>query len=349
MHRGSACSSCPIGCHKHSKVTKGKYAGHSGGPEYETLASLGSGCGITNTEAVLKGNELCNDYGMDTISTGAIIAWLMECKQRGVLDENDVEGMDLTWGNEVTMVKLINQIARRKGIGELLARGTEKAAEAIGHNSWKWAVQVDGLEQSRVDTRGAKAYALAFAVNPRGPDHLHAQPQAEFGRHPAARELVRKLLGSEKYCEGSSTEGKPQIVRWHEDIFAVSDSLGICSFATTTSYVIDSENLSLLLKAVSGIDYTVDQLMECGKRIVVLERCINAREDPKRKDILPWRMMHDPVSEGPRKGMVNSPDELDEMLDKYYRLIGYDHKGQPTQELIAELGLDRLLEHSNKG
>lgn len=340
MHRGSACSSCPIGCHKHSIVEKGKYAGHSGGPEYETLAALGSGCGINNTEAVLKGNELCNDYGLDTISTGAIIAWLIECNQNGILDQKITECLDLSWGNEATMLELIHRIAKRKDIGDLLAQGTAKAAEVIGHNSWQWAVEVGGLEQSRVDTRGAKAYALAFAVNPRGPDHLHAQPQAEFGRHPVARELVRKLLGSDKYCEGSSTKGKPEIVRWHEDIFAVSDSLGICSFATTTSYVIDAENMAKFLKAVTGIDYTAEQLLECGKRIVVMERCLNLREDPSRKDTLPWRMMHDPVSEGPRKGMVNSPEELAGMLRKYYELIGYDQEGRPTKKLLKELSLD---------
>jgi aldehyde:ferredoxin oxidoreductase len=339
MHRGSACSACPLGCHKHSRVNQGKFAGHSGGPEYETLAALGSGCGITNTEAVLKANELCNDYGMDTISSGAVIAWLMECQQRGVLPENMADGLDLSWGNSDTMVELIHRIAMRQGIGDLLAKGTANAARIIGGNSWQWAVEARGLDQSRVDTRGAKAYALAFAVNPRGPDHLHAQPQAEFGRHPAARELVKELLGSDEYCQGPTTEGKPELVRWHEDIFAVSDSLGICSFATTTSYVINPDNLAALFKTVTGIALTADQLMECGKRIIVLERCFNLREDPDHNDILPWRMMHDPVSEGPRKGMVNSPEELSGMLSRYYALIGYNKRGRPPHELIVNLGL----------
>lgn len=343
MRRGGACSSCPLGCHKHSLVSKGKYASHSGGPEYETLASLGSGCGVTNTEAVLKGNELCNDYGLDTISTGAVIAWLMECNQHGILDDKANDGLDLSWGNESTMVELIHRIAMRRGIGDLLACGTAKAAEVIGHDSWLWAVEVGGLEQSRVDTRGAKAYALAFAVNPRGPDHLHAQPQAEFGRHPAARELIKQLLGSDKYCQGAITEGKPEIVRWHEDIFAVSDSLGICSFATTTSYVINIANLATFFKAVSGVEYSVAQLMECGKRVIVLERCFNLREDPDRKDVLPWRMMHEPVSEGPLKGMVNSPAELLGMLNQYYTLMGYDVRGWPTKEVIKKLNLDIVL------
>ncbi|MBU1740553.1 MAG: aldehyde ferredoxin oxidoreductase C-terminal domain-containing protein, partial [Proteobacteria bacterium] len=343
MRRGSACSACPLGCHKHSVVKQGAYAGYSGGPEYETLAALGAGCGVTDTEAVLKGSELCNDYGLDTISAGGVIGWLLECQERGVLPPGMVEDLDLSWGRGGTMVELIHRIAQRRDIGDLLAEGTAYAAEQIGGDSWQWAVQAHGLEQSRVDTRGAKAYSLAFAVNPRGPDHLHAQPQAEFGRHPAARELVKALLGSDKYCQGAQTEGKPELVRWHEDIFALSDALGICSFATTTTYVIDENSLARLFEATTGMPLTPHELMQCGRRIVVLERCFNLREDPDRKDTLPWRMMHRPVTEGPREGMVNSPEELEGLLSRYYRLMGYDRQGRPTGELLDDLGLTKSV------
>ncbi len=340
MRNGSACSACPMGCHKFSTVKGGSYAGNSGGPEYETLAALGAGCGITGVEAVLKGNELCNDFGLDTISTGGAIQWLIECVERGVLPGGIAGGLDLSWGNEETLISLIDLIAHRRGVGDLLAKGTRQGAEEVGGDSWKWAVQANGLEQSRVDTRVAKAYALAFAVNPRGPDHLHAQPMAEFGFFPEARRLVERLLGSDRYCDPLSTEKKAELVRWHEDMFAVTDSLGLCSFATTTTYIIDEPSLLRILKATLGVDFTEEDLMNAGRRTVVLERCFNLREDRNRQDLLPWRIMNDPVEAGPYEGFRTSENELRGMLTRYYELQGYDlESGKPTREVLLSLGL----------
>ena len=289
---------------------------------------------------MLKANELCNDLGMDTISAGGVIQWLMECVERGVVPRDTLNGIEIRWGSEEAVVPLLKLIAQREGVGDLLAKGTRKAAEEVGKDSWKWAVQSHGLEQSSIDTRVAKAYALAFAVNPRGPDHLHAQPMAEFGLYPEARQLVKKLLGSEKYCNPISTEGKPELVRWHEDMFALTDSLGICSFATTTTYVIDTPSLLKLIKAALGVDLTEAELQRVGQRTVVLERCFNLREDKNRHDILPWRMMHDQEAEGPLKGNINSPEELSSMLTKYYKLHGYGPKrGYPTRKLLSSLDL----------
>jgi len=339
MTSGGACSACPMGCHKFHRVEGGTFEGYSGGPEYETLAALGPGCGITDPEAVLKGNELCNDYGLDTISAGGVIQWLFESVERGVVPKDVEEGLDLSWGNGETMVQLIHRIARREGVGDLLAEGTKGAAEKVGGESWKWAVQVHGLEQSRVDTRVAKAYSLAFAVNPRGPDHLHAQPMAEYGRFPEARVLVKKLLGSDKYCDPIITEGKPELLRWHEDAFAITDSLGICSFATTSSYIVSMESLLKMMRAALGVDLSEKELLEIGRRTVVLERCFNLRENPERKDELPWRIMNEPISEGPHKGHLNSDAELKGMLKRYYELQGYDRAGRPTREGLSALGL----------
>lgn len=340
MRQGSACSACPMGCHKHAVVREGRYQGHSGGPEYETLASLGTSCGVTDPEPVLKGNELCNDYGLDTISTGGVIGWLMESAQRGLISSDRCYGLDLGWGNGQSMVDLIHRIARREGIGDLLAQGTRSASKALGGESWKWAVQANGLEQSRVDTRVAKAYALSFAVNPRGPDHLYAQPQAEFGRTPEARRLMERLMGSDKYCNSKILDGKPELVRWHEDMFAVTDSLGICSFATTTTYIVDESSLARFIRAVLNVSMSEKEIMQAGRRTVVLERCFNLREDPNRKDTLPWRLMNEPVSRGPHEGMLNSKQEMQVLLNRYYALHGYDPvSGRPTREVLSSLGL----------
>ena len=340
MRKGSACSACPLGCHKYSEVSKGPFKGNSGGPEYETLAALGASCGISDVEAVLRGNELCNDYGMDTISAGGVIGWLLESVEHGALSPDVAEGLDLSWGNGMTMVELLHLIAHRRGIGDLLAEGTRIASQRTGGDTWKWAVQANGLEQSRVDTRVAKAYSLAFAVNPRGPDHLHAQPMAEFGHFPEARELVKTILGHDEPCSGTTLEGKPELVRWHEDMFALTDSLGICSFATTSSYIVSPESLAAMVKATLGVDMGVEELMACGRRCVVLERCFNLREKPDRKDSLPWRLMNEPIAEGPLAGHVNSAQELGGLLRQYYQLQGYDlETGWPTRNLLQELEL----------
>jgi len=346
MTKGGACTACPMGCHKFSVVKSGKYKGFSGGPEYETLAAFGPGCYIGDTEAVLKTNELCNDLGLDTISTGGVIQWAMESYERGVLKEKYTKGLDLSWGNGDTVIRLIEDIAYRRGLGNLLAEGTKKASETIGGDSWKWAIQSRGLEQSRGDTRAAKAYGLAFAINPRGPDHLHAQPMAEFGNFPESLELVEQLTGDRKYANATGTEKKPEIVRWHEDIFAVSDSVGICSFATTTTYILTPQMVADLFTAVTGIKTSEKQIMEAGRRILTLERCFNIREGlTKNDDRLPWRLMNEPIIHGPYKGLQNSPEELGTMLTKYYGLMGYDKEnGFPTKKTLEYLQLENIKE-----
>jgi aldehyde:ferredoxin oxidoreductase len=349
MRQGSACSACLMGCHKHALVRTGKYKGHSGGPEYETLAALGTSCGIIDPEAVLKANELCNDYGLDTISTGGVIGWLFESASRGVIPKEECGDLRLDWGSAEAMVELVNLIAKREGVGNLLAKGCLLASKEVGGESWKWAVQANGLEQSRVDTRVAKAYALSFAVNPRGPDHLYAQPQAEFGRTPEARQLMERLMGSDKYCNSKIVDGKPELVRWHEDMFAVTDALGICSFATTTTYIIDESSLARFIMAVLGISMEEEEIMRTGRRTVVLERCFNLREDPNRKDTLPWRLMNEPVAKGPYKGMINSEQEMRTLIDKYYSLHGYDPvSGKPTKEVLSSLGLLDVVKGSEE-
>jgi aldehyde:ferredoxin oxidoreductase len=337
----TGCTSCPINCHRYSVVGRGKYRGYSGGPEYETLASFGAGCGVENLEAIMKANELCNLYGLDTISTGGVIQWAMECYEKGVITKSDTDGLELDWGNDEVVIELISKIAHRQGFGNILAEGTKIAADHIGRGSWKWAVQAKGLEQSRVDTRSAKAYALAFAVNPRGPDHLHASPMAEFGFYPESRELVKKLTGSEKYADPHVIDKKAEIVRWHEDYYALTEVLGLCTFATITSHVLTPEILVEFFQAFTGEKTSEEKLMLVGRRVVTLERCLNVREGLMRKDdVLPWRLMNEPVTKGPQKGLVNSRDELDAMLDRYYELHGWDkNTGIPTYETLQLLGI----------
>jgi len=345
MKRRKSCYSCPIACHRYTVVDEGKYKGtHAGGPEYETAAAFGAGCGITNTEAVLKANELCNIYGLDTISTAGVIQWLIECNVREVLNEANRDGLNLYWGNEDAVIELIHRIAFRQGVGDILAEGVRSAARQIGGDSWKWAIEAKGLEQSRVETRSAKGYALAFAVNPRGPDHLHAQPIAEFGIRPLGVDLIERITGDAKYANPLMTEKRAEIVVYHEDWYCAVDSLGLCSFPTTADFAILPDMMAGLLTATLGFEVTEEGMLEAGRRILTLEKCFNVREGATREDDrLPWRLMHEENPERP--GLRNSPEELSGMLDEYYDLHGWDRETSwPTRATLEALDLEDVAD-----
>jgi aldehyde:ferredoxin oxidoreductase len=266
----------------------------------------------------------------------------MECYEKGLIDSDRSDGLDLHFGSIESMLELLRRMAFREGLlGDLLANGTRHAAEEVGRDSWKWAIQAKGLEQSAIDTRSSKGYGLAFAVNPRGPDHLMTETIAEAGYSEEARRLIGKITGDERYADSTLVEKRAEIVRWHEDCYAATDALGYCAFNSTASYVVDPENMAQLLALALGRQISEEQLMLAGRRIVTIERCFNAREGARREDdVLPWRMMNDPVTDGPHKGLTNSREELDRMLNEYYQMHGWDvQTGIPTPETLKELDL----------
>jgi len=353
LKRRIGCFGCTISCHRYSMVESGPYSGTGcGGPEYESFASLGADTGVIDTQAVIKANQLCNDFGLDTISTGSVIAWAMECFEKGVIAKTDTRGLELNFGSAEALLTMVPLIARRAdSIGNLLAEGVKRAAEKLGKDSRKWAIcNSKGLEQSMVETRCSKGYALAFAVNPRGPDHLHACPWAERGSSTEAIALVEKLTGNRKCASPYLTEYRPEIVRWHEDCYAVTDSLGFCMIASLTSYSINPKNMAKMFSFATGHPMDDSEIMLAGRRILTLEKCFNVREGADRKlDDLPWRLMNEPAPTGPGKGLVNSKEELDKMLDKYYLLHGWDQRsGTPTRETLGMLGLKDVADELRK-
>ncbi len=351
LKRTSGCGSCGIACHRYTEVDEGKYKGtYAGGPEFETLSALGSGCGVLDMPAVLKGNELCNIYGMDTISAGSVIQWAMECVQRGVLSFEDTDGIELEFGNSDAMIEMLSKIAHRDGFGNILADGVKKASEKIGGESWKWAVQAKGLEQSRVEIRLRKGYSLAFAVNMRGPDHLLTECVAESARTPEGKGLIKKICGDEKYANPYLVEKRADIVRWHEDCYVATDSLGICAFATTLAYAIGPKEMAELFELATGIPMTEEKIMEAGRRTITLEKAFNVRRGADRSiDILPWRMMNEPIKTGPMKGTMITKEILDTMLDEYYDLHEWDKETSwPSAETYERLGLQFVASELEK-
>ena len=360
LKRRLGCNACIFTCHRYCEITRGRYAGcYTGGPEYETLSALGAGCGTIDLETVIKANELCNIYGLDTISTGNLIQWAMECYERGVIKPDQTGGLKLEWGNSDAIVQMVTRIGLRQGLGNILADGVKRASERIGQGSEKWAIQSKGLEQSRVETRAAFGYALAFAVNPRGPDHLHSETIAEFGTRPGGRRLIKRITGDEKYANPRLIEKRPEIVRWHEDCFAATDSLGLCAFINTSRFGVDPGQMADMFSSAIGKKVSEEELMKAGRRILTLEKGFNVREGASRKDdVLPWRLMNEPleslmrgknVSKGveEKEGFVpiNSPEMLNRMLDGYYDLHGWDRgTSWPYRETLLELGLKEVVD-----
>ena len=348
LKRSVSCGTCLFGCHRYTVIDKGKYKGtYSEGPEYESFASFGANLGITDSQVILKANEIANNYGFDTISLGAVIGWAIESYERGVFTKNDTGGKELKWEDGETLLYLIDKIIRREGIGDLLAKGLRIAAIETGKDSYKWAVEARGLEQSRIELRGSFSYALSFALNPRGPDHLMTECLAEFGEgfsKEALRTIV-KITGDEKYAKPYLYEKRAEIVSWHENIYAVTDSLGYCAFITTAVYGVDEEVLTETFNTATGLDLSQEEIIKAGRRIVTLERCYNLREGWSRKcDVLPWRLMNEKaVDLSPHQPTpaIMSSENLGRLLEDYYRLNGWDPaNGFPRQDTLKKLGLE---------
>ncbi len=338
------CASCIYSCHRFIRIEDGPFAGtYTAGPEYETVSALGTGPAITSVGALQRANELCNDLGMDTISAGGAIQWAMETFEKGLIHEDLIGGLDLRFASEEAVTVLPTMIAHREGIGDILADGVKRAANRIGRDSWKWAIHTRGLEQSRVETRGAMGYALAFAMNPRGPDHLHTECLAEFGMTPEMKDLVAQITGDAAYARPDLPEKRPEIVRYHEDIYAVSDSLGLCAFVTTAAYGASPERCARLFAAMTGIETDAAALMEAGRRIITLERLINFRlgwrEEPT--EYAPWRLMNERQEALPIPEPILDVERMQRMVREYYALHGWNvETGVPSPETLSNLELE---------
>ncbi len=322
--RKVTCHACPVSCGNMTRAADGPYKGIvTEGPEYETFWAFGAQCGNQDIDAIIAADHLCDQLGLDTISTGNVIGFAMECAEKGLLGPGDLEGLDLSFGNHAAMVEMIRRIATREGIGDLLAEGTLRASQRIGGGSLDFAMQVKGMELPAYDPRGAKAMGIEFATSPRGGCH--------------ERGLVsRETFGAPPPIDPLAVAGKGLAAKEAQDETAVLDSLGICVFPPHNDGM-DMEDAAALLSAVMGSRITVEGLWLAGERIWNLERLFNLREGFRREhDTLPLRLLKEPMPAGPAAGHMV---ELDILLADYYRVRGWDENGVPTIEKLAQLGL----------
>lgn len=339
-----SCFGCPIGCGRYVQVSEEPYLTplHEGA-EYETVDMLGAQSLLGDLRAVVKAGYLCNIYGLDTISTGNAIAFAIEAYQRKILDKRDTGGLELKWGDPETVLTLVEKIARREGIGDLLAEGVRRASEKLGGASQEFACHGKGLEIPAHDTRGTtKSFAIQYAVgNPRGACHI--EPVWPGMWDYALTDMGLKKYGlpwppPSRFEETGVERGKAYrvLVLFGE----LAGILGVCRFGLQAPEEknLNLDRLSGLVNALTGFDLKPQDLLEVSERVYNLKRCFNVREGiDRRSDILPKRVM-EPLESGPTKGI--SVENLDGMLDEFYEAMGWDKKtGIPSKEKLEKLKL----------
>ena len=322
--RDTTCLKCPVACGKQYAIGEGEFAGRKAKmPEYETIFAFGSMLGNANAPSLIVANDLCDLLGMDTISMGVTLAFVAEAVERGWLTEADL-GVPFGWGDWRGMLQLVEMTARREGFGARLAEGAWRLAESIHPDATRLVYAVKRLELPAHSARALKGLSIGYATATRGGSHHDTRPTPQY-----APTFDRR-----------STKDKPEFAMRSQHFTAVGDSLVLCRFTSERGFgLFVSEPYATMLGAVTGWDVTVDELERVGERIVNLERLFNTREGVRRRDdALPWKVMHEPIPDGPSAGMFCPPEELDAMLDEYYRLRGWDADGVPTVDHLARLG-----------
>jgi len=326
-----ACARCFVHCGSILQVKDGPYKGSNvEGPEYETMWCFGANILNTDLGFVVAANKLCDDYGIDTIAAGVSLSFAMELYEKKILSSNDLDGIELTWGNHQAAYQLLKKIVKREGIGDVLALGTRRAAEKIGRGAEQYAMQVKGLEIPAYEPRGAKAHGLNIATSTIGASHMTG-----YG--------MQELFGIPVQVDRFAVGGKGALTRQNQDKTAAYDSLIVCGFPACFGWI-SPEIYAQLLVAATGIEEFGDvaYLIKAGERIYNLERLFNMREGLQRKDdYLPERFIKEPVPDGASKGQVF---EMDRLLDDYYQARGWDIKtGVPTKAKLEELDLAAIV------
>jgi aldehyde:ferredoxin oxidoreductase len=317
--RNRACFGCPIACGRVTAVKNGKHAGSGEGPEYESIWALGADVGIDNLAAATKANYICNELGMDPITAGATVACAMELYEKGAITEKQA-GCKLSFGNSDALVDLMTKIGYRRGFGNVLAEGGARVARKFGKPELFMGAKKQ--EFPAYDARGAVGMGLQYATSNRG------------GCHVRGYMVAREILDGERKMNPFTPRGKAAATIAIQDLTAALDSSGICLF---TTFAIGETELLAMLKAATGFDYDLNEMLRSGERIWNLERLFNQRAGLSRKDdTLPKRMLAEPMPAGPAKGKTVP---LGKMLPEYYRLRGWDAEGRPTRKKLASLGL----------
>jgi aldehyde:ferredoxin oxidoreductase len=323
--KDTTCLKCPVACGKQYAIAEGEFGGKKAKmPEYETIFALGPMLGIAHPESLILANDLCDLLGMDTISMGVTLAFVAEAIERGWLDPKEI-GVPFGFGDWRGMLTLVERTASREGFGDRLAEGAWRLAHDVHPEGQNLVYAVKGLELPAHSARALKGLSIGYATATRGGSHHDTRPTPQYAQGYDRR----------------GTKDKPAFAARSQHFTAVGDSLVMCRFTSERGFgLFVDEPYAEMVRSVTGWDMTAEELERVGERIVNLERLFNVREGVRRADDrLPWKVMHEPIPEGPSAGMYCPPAELARMLDEYYALRGWDADGVPTAERRRALGL----------
>lgn len=327
------CTACPIRC---KRVVETEFAGEKveakfGGPEYETIAAFGSLCLNDNLDAIALANQKCNQYGLDTISTGNIISFLMEAAENGKVK------LDLKWGDTKGIIQIIEKIAFREGIGDLIAEGIDHLANEL--NAKEFATMIKNQEVPMHDPRGKTAFGLSYATTPRGGQHMegiHDTPYLES-------EPVTPELGVTETMDRFDWEGKPRVAKIYEDLQSFTNSLIMCAFTNVmTGEDYNYPQIRDLVKATTGLEIGPDEMLKIGERNYLLLKLHAAKDGYKRRDDGLPKRLKEPLPNGASAGKPIPDRVLQEKIDEYYKLRGFGKHG-PTDQKLKDIGLSEFI------
>jgi aldehyde:ferredoxin oxidoreductase len=341
------CYACIVRC---KRVVETEYNGEKvlptyGGPEYETIGTLGSYCGVSDLHAIALANQVCNQYGLDTIGAGATVAFAMECFENGLLTLDDTDGLDLRFGSAEAMLRTVENIARREGLGNLLAEGSARAAEKIGPQALAYLVTVKKTELPAHIPHAKKSLGLVYAVNPFGADHQSSEhdPMYEEGGLPHYYQRLAQIGLTQVQQPGSMTDEKVRFAYRSEVFYSALDTYCLCQFVWGPSWQLyGPQDLADLIRAATGWEFSVDEILQVGERRLNMMRAFNAREGFTRADDrLPQKFSRSMQGTGPTAGTTYSPEDLEHYKEVYYQLAGWDAAtGNPPPQRLEQLGLE---------
>ena len=346
------CYACVVKCKRVVDIKEGAYKAEPryGGPEYETLGTFGSYCGIDNLAAVSQANQVCNEYGVDTIACGATIAFAIECYEKGIITREQTGGLELKWGDADTMLKVLDLIVKNEGpLGKVLSQGSERAAKVWGNGADECLITSKGAEAPAHMPHAKRSLALIYAVNPFGADHQSSEhdPYYEEGVGDFNLDRLKQIgLGAPQPAY-SLTEEKVRFAYETEVFYSMLDSVELCQFVYGPTWTLyDGEQTAEMVRSVTGWDVTLDELMEVGRRRLQLFRTFNAREGLGRKDDrLPKKFFKALKGTGPTAGFALTHEEVDSAIDHYYKLAGLNSDGAPTPETLKKHDLEWAAEY----
>ena len=344
----ATCFGCVVRCKRVVEIIEGPFQAKPryGGPEYETLAAMGSYCGVSDLAAICKANQLCNMYGIDTITCGATIAWAMDCTEHGLLTKADTDGIDLRFGNAESMVQMVEKIGKREGFGQILGEGSARAAEHLGVGK-DLVVAVKKHEFPAHMPQHKRSLALIYSVNPFGADHQSHEHDPFYEEGYADRMAQLSLMNPQP--QDNLNAEKVRYSLYTQYFYSVTDCACVCQFVFGPSFQLyGPSQLVDAVRAVTGWNFSMWELMKVGERRLNLMRAFNAREGVgEEADTKPAKLLV-PLQDGPTDGVVVTDEELEQAKALYYRMSGWDENGRPTRAKLEELGLSWLADELSK-